>query len=156
LHLGPGKGVALELLRETGMSGSRLKSVELSLAETGSELVPVLRAAQFARFVRPAEPETEGEAQAMEAFIASFASSTEAWEEADAAGRAGLLAALSQRLAALETAGLFVHAGATALALPGGGQEVPVAIVTIGRSAVPSLSVMVPVEVDIQGPASTH
>jgi hypothetical protein len=31
-----------------------------------------------------------------------------------------------------------------------------VAIVTIGRSAVPSLSVMVPVEVDIQGPASTH
>jgi hypothetical protein len=138
------------------MSRSRLKSVQLSLAETGSELVPVLRAAQFARFVRPAEPETEGETEAMEGFVETFAACTEAWEGAAPAERAGLLAALSRRLAALETAGLYVHAGATALTLPGGGQEVPVAILTIGRTAAPTLSVMVPVEVDLEGPANTH
>lgn len=137
------------------MSKSRLKSVELSLAETGSELVPVLHAAQFARFVRPAEPETDGEAQAMKGFIETFATCTEAWGGA-AAARAGLLAALSRGLAALETAGLFVHAGATTVELPDGGREVPVAILTLGRTAAPTLSVMVPVEVELEGPASAH
>jgi hypothetical protein len=128
-----------------------LKAVELSLAESGSELTQALEAAQYARFIKPEDPASDAEAQAVVAFVDAFSTSTDLWEEGTLAGRTGVLAQLSARLEELERYGLFVHAGAAELDFasePGRVMRLPVAIVTITRSNIPRGVVMVPAEVE--------
>lgn len=143
------------------MSEPELKAVELDLAETGMELKDALEAAQYARFIKPDEPENELEARTMTAFVEAFSAGTEVWETGSPTDRTSALTALSARLEALEQLGLFVHAGAVQLRYtPEGGEPVdmPVAIVTITRSNLPSGVVLVPAEIEASGEASgpTH
>ncbi len=133
------------------MAEPSLKAVELSLAESGGELTPALEAAQYARFIKPEEPESEAEAQAVGAFIDAFASGTEIWEQGTPSSRTGVLAQLSARIEELERCGLFVHAAAVQLDFalePGQMLRLPVAIVTITRSNLPRGVVMVPSEIE--------
>jgi hypothetical protein len=139
------------------LSEPELKAVELSLADTGMELKDALEAAQYARFIKPDEPESEVEAETMTAFVEAFSAGTEIWEEGSATDRTSALTALSARLEALEQLGLFVHAGAVQLdyvAEPGNVVKLPVAIVTISRNNMPSGVVLVPTEIEADGEAS--
>lgn len=143
------------------MSEPELKAVELSLADTGMELKDALEAAQYARFIKPDEPESEVEAETMTAFVEAFAAGTEIWEAGSPTDRTAALTALSTRLEALEQLGLFVHAGAVQLdyaAEPGNLVKLPVAIVTISRNNMPSGVVLVPTEIEAGGeePGPTH
>ena len=138
-----------------------LKPVELSLAETGSELTEALEAAQYARFIRPEEAESEAEATAVNAFVNAFSTGTELWEQGTLSGRTGVLTQLSARLEDLERFGLFVHSGAVQLDFtpePGKVLRLPVAIVTITRSSLPRGVVMVPTEIeaDAEDSPPTH
>jgi len=140
------------------VSEPELKTVELKLAETGSELGPALEAAQFARFLRPEDPESEAEAAAMTAFVEAFSACTELWEEGGEAEKRAGLAQLGGALERLERLGLFVHAGAVQLDYDAGGGnriELPVAIVTITRNAMPTGLVMVPAEIEAADEGST-
>lgn len=135
------------------MAEPSLKTVELSLAESGSELTQALEAAQYARFIKPEDPESEAEANAVGAFVDTFTTCTELWEQGTAAGRTGVLTQLSDRIEELERCGLFVHAAAVQLDFapePGEVLRMPVAIVTITRSNVPSGVVMVPSEIEAE------
>ena len=135
------------------MAEPSLKAVELSLMESGSELTPALEAAQYARFIKPEEPESEIQARALRAFVEAFASGTEVWEQGTVSSRTGVLAQLSARLDELERCGLFVHAAAVPLDFapePGRRLRLPVAIVTVTRSSVPRGVVMVPSEIEAE------
>jgi len=143
------------------LSEPELKTVELSLTETGMELQEALEAAQYARFIKPDEPESEVEAKAMSAFVEAFSAGTEIWEQGSPTDRTSALTELSTRLDALEQLGLFVHAGSVQLDYatePGNVIKLPVAIVTISRNSMPSGVVLVPNEIEAAGesPGPTH
>jgi hypothetical protein len=67
---------------------------------------------------------------------------------------------LSARLEALQRHGLFVHWAALDAGVAGarGAVSMPVAVLTIGRSELPTASVRLPdaLEIDPQGGAPTH
>lgn len=122
-------------------------TVELQIAATGSDLAPALEAAQYGRVIRPDEPENEREADAMLRFIEAFGAATEAWE-ADAAVT---LAGLSAPLEALESLGLYVHAGATRASLGETRVPIPVAVLTITRRSLPVVPVMLSSDLEVAG-----
>lgn len=133
------------------MDDPSLMPVELALAQTGNELAPALEAAQYARFIKPEEPDTEAEAEAMTGFVEAFSACTEVWEAGSATDRTAALTALGTSLEALERLGLYVHGGAAELDYtpePGRTVKMPVAIVTVTRNDMQSGVVMVPTEVE--------
>lgn len=143
------------------MDEPSLMQVELSLAETGNELAGALEAAQYARFIKPEEPDTEAEVEAMTAFVDAFSTCTEVWEAGSATDRTSALTALGTSLEALEKLGLYVHGGAAELDYtPDEGEaiKIPVAIVTITRSNAARGVVLVPTEVEAAAEAGgpTH
>lgn len=143
------------------MSESDPPSIELQLAETGSELAPAVEAAQYARAIHPAEADDAAEEQAIAAFIEAFSACAETWESLSAPDRAMRLTSLSAQLDALERCGMFVHWGTITrrFAMPGqDAVELPLAIVTISRIGVPTAHIVLPDELAIggEGGGTTH
>ena len=134
--------------------------LELRLAETGTELWPAIEAAQYARLISHDPPEGAGQEQAIARFVDAFGSCAEAWEDLEPRGRSGALAGLSARLEALQRQGLFVHWAAldAGVAGFGGPLSMPVAVLTISPSDLPTACVRLPdaLEIDPQGGAPTH
>lgn len=123
------------------------QSVELQLAESGRDLVAAIEAAQFARVIDRAEASGAAEAAAVEGFAELFAAAAESWEDLAAADRTRLLARLGDQLERLEDDGWFVHSGRVALAVARAEREalqLPLAVVTIGRSGAPTRRVAIP------------
>jgi hypothetical protein len=134
------------------LSGSDLQAIELRLAETGSELAPVIEAAQYARVIQPAEPDDPAEEQAMAGFVETLSDFAEAWESLSATERAMRLTGLSAQLEALERCGLFVHWGTVTRRFAVAGQgavDLPLAIVTISRTGGPTLRILLPGELAV-------
>lgn len=133
------------------------KSVELSLVEAGGDLLPAIEAAQFARLVDHAEPADGDEAAAISALLEGFERAAEAWDELTASGRVARLAELGEALDGLERVGLFVHWGRVTLLLDeaGGGRQLPLAMLSISRSAAPTIAAAIPGAVALDAGAPT-
>ena len=142
------------------MSTARRQSLELRLAETGTELGPAIEAAQYARLISHDPPDGAGQEQVIARFVDAFGACAEAWEEIEPRRRAGALAGLSAQLDALQRHGLFVHWAALDAGIAGseGPVSMPVAVLTISRTDRPIASVRLPdvLEIDHQGGAPTH
>lgn len=129
------------------MAQQPYQSVELELVSAGSDLSSALDAAQYGRVIRPDEPGNEAEARAITAFVDAFEATVEDWETRDA--RPLALARLSAKLEALEREGFHVHAGTGRVDVGecgGTPMPLPVAIVTITRSDLPSTTVLLPTD----------
>jgi hypothetical protein len=136
------------------------QTVELRLAETGAELWPAVEAAQYARLIRHEPPADAGQAQAIARFVEAFTACAETWEAHEPMRRSGALAGLGAELDALQRHGLFVHWGAleAGIAGAGGTLRMPLALLTIGPSDLPSARVQLPgeLEIDSQGGSKAH
>jgi len=122
------------------------RSVELRLADAAADLVPAIEAAQYARLVDHADPVDEREAAAIGALVETFGAAAEAWEALPATARDALLAKLGAQLDELESIGLFVHWGRVTLMLdePASGRQLPLAILSLGRSGQPTIEATIP------------
>lgn len=134
------------------MARSSYESVELRLVETGSELAPAIEAAQYGRVVDHDDPQTPAEAEAIARFLDAFSGAAEAWDGLGADERGARLAGLGDHLDALEAAGLHVHVGTLLQRLAAGGGTVtlPVAVLTIGRTALPTRQVLLPARLEVE------
>jgi len=142
------------------VSIARSQTVELRIAESGAELGPAVEAAQYARLISHEPPEGAGQEQAIARFVAAFAACAEAWEELEPMRRAGALAGLGAQLDALQRHDLFVHWAAldAGVAGSGGAVRMPLAVLTIDESDLPSVRVQLPgeLQVDPAGGPPTH
>ena len=134
---------------------SEFERVELRLARAGGDLWPALEAAQYARVINHDEPANEEERQSLEAFLSSFSSYIEAWEQTAAEDQAAALKTLDHWLGQLRQAGLFVHWGAIACAMMGSGGEpsvLPMAILNVGRDSSEQATLRIPKNVLLPTP----
>jgi hypothetical protein len=142
------------------VSQTRSQTVELHLAETGTELWPAVEAAQYARLINQEPSESAAEEQAVTRFIEAFGACAETWEGLQAVQRAGALAGLSAQLEALQRCGLFVHWAAIDAGIAQAGRRVtmPLAVLTISRSNLPKMQVRLPDELEVtaDGGPTTH
>jgi hypothetical protein len=124
------------------------QTVELRLAETGTELWPAVEAAQYARLISHDPPTSAGQEQAIAGFVEAFAACAETWAELEPLRRSGTLAGLSARLDALQRCGLFVHWAAIERGIAGSVSSVrmPLAVLTISPTDVPTARVQLPAE----------
>lgn len=131
---------------------SSYESVELRLAEKGTDLWAVVEAAQYARTVTYDDPENEVETAAMTEFVKAFSHSAENWEEVPANAKAAALDRLARHLGDLRRVGLFVHCGTVErdLAMPGRApKSLPIAVVNLGHTRTPAVTVMLPCSLDV-------
>ena len=142
------------------MSKPRDQTIELKLAETGTELWPAVEAAQYARLINHEPPASAAEQAAVTRFVEAFAGCAETWEDLQAERRAGALAGLSAQLEALQRCGLFVHWAAIDAGIAEAGRRVtmPLAVLTISRSDLPEARVRLPDELEVtpDGGPTTH
>jgi hypothetical protein len=128
------------------VSGPRHQTIELRLAETGSELAPAIEAAQYARVISHAPAPAAAEEQAIARFVAAFVDCAESWDDLEPVRRMGAIAGLSAQLDALQRRGLFVHWAAIDAGIAEGGRRMrmPLAVLTISRSDLPTARVLLP------------
>ena len=142
------------------MSKPRNQTIDLQLAETGTELWPAVEAAQYARLINHEPPASAAEDEAITRLVQAFAECAETWEELQAERRAGALAGLSTQLEALQRCGLFVHWAAIDAGIAEAGRRVtmPLAVLTISRSNLPEARVRLPDELQVtpEGGPTTH
>jgi hypothetical protein len=142
------------------VSKPRDQTLELKLAETGTELWPAVEAAQFARLINHEPPASAAEEVAITRFVEAFAGCAETWEDLQAERRAGALAGLSAQLDALQRYGLFVHWAAIDAGIAEAGRRVtmPLAVLTISRTDLPEARVRLPDELEVtrDGGPTTH
>ena len=136
------------------------QTIELRLAETGTELWPAVEAAQYARLIHHDPPESVAEEQAIGRFLEAFAGSAETWEALEPLRRTGLVAGLSAQLDALQRCGLHVHWAVIDGGIGGAGTPVtmPLAVLTISRVDLPTARVQLPgnLELGSEGGGTTH
>lgn len=142
------------------VSKPRDQTVDLQLAETGTELWPAVEAAQYARLIKHEPPASAAEEEAVRRFVETFAGCAETWGDLQAERRAGALAGLSAQLEALQRCGLFVHWAAIDAGIAESGRRVrmPLAIVTISRTNLPEARARLPGELQVnpEGGPTTH
>jgi hypothetical protein len=142
------------------VSKPRDQTVELQLAETGTELWPAIEAAQYARLINHEPPGNVAEEEAITRFVAAFASCAESWQDLQAERRAGALAGLSAQLEALQRCGLYVHWAAIDAGIAESERRVtmPLAVVTISRTNLPEARMRLPDELAVtrDGGPTTH
>lgn len=138
----------------------RSEQVELRLAAAGRDLVPAIEAAQFARVIDPGSPDNPAEGAAIEALVALFVSAAEGWGELGHAQRTDLTVRLGGQIDALERQGWFVHWATSTLGVAGEprpAMRLPLAVLAIGRSSLPTLTARIPAELAIDpGSAALH
>jgi hypothetical protein len=136
------------------------QTLELRLAETGTELWPAVEAAQYARLINHDPPASTPEEQAVARFLEAFAACVEAWGDPEPLRRTGLLTGLTAQLGALQRSGLFVHWAVIDGGAGGTGTVVgmPLAVLTISRNDLPTARVELPgrLEVGSAGGGTTH
>jgi hypothetical protein len=142
------------------VSKPRDQTIELQLAETGTELWPAVEAAQYARLINHESPASAAEAEAITHFVEAFATCAESWEDLQAERRAGALAGLSAQLEALQRCRLYVHWAAIDAGIAESDRRVtmPLAVLTISRSNLPEARMRLPGELEVtpeSGP-TTH
>lgn len=142
------------------MDESRFETVELRLAEAGSDLMAAIEAAQYARVVDHEDAGTPDESVAIDRFLETFADAAEKWEDLGAGERRALLAGLGDLLEELETLGWYVHWGILRrqfLLADRTAARLPVAVLTISRSGLPTCRIMLPAQIAVeQDPTSFH
>jgi hypothetical protein len=142
------------------VSKPRDQTVDLQLAETGTELWPAVEAAQYARLINHEPPTSAAEQEAVTGFVEAFADCAETWGDLQAERRAGALAGLSAQLEALQRCGLFVHWAAIDAGIAEAGRRVrmPLAVVTISRTNLPEARARLPGELQVtpEGGPTTH
>lgn len=142
------------------VSTARSQTIELRLAETGTELWPAVEAAQYARLINHDPPASADREQAIARFVEAFAAGAEAWEALEPMARSGALAGLGAQLDALQRCDLFVHWAALErdIAGSGGSVRMPIAVLTISETDLPTARLQLPgeLEVDPQRGATTH
>ncbi len=142
------------------MSKPRDQTIEVQLAETGTELWPAVEAAQYARLINHEPPASAAEEEAIARFVEAFAACAETWADLQAERRTGALAGLSAQLEALQRCGLFVHWAAIEAGIAEAGRRVtmPLAVVTISRTNLAEARVRLPdaLEVTPEGGPTTH
>lgn len=133
------------------MSSSPGQTIELRLAETGTELWPAVEAAQYARLIHHDPPESVAEERAIGRFLEAFAGSAEDWENLEPLRRTGLIAGLTAQLDALQRRGLYVHWAVIDGGLGGTGAPVtmPLAVLTVSRIDLPTASVQLPGHLEV-------
>jgi hypothetical protein len=142
------------------VSKPRDQTIELQLAETGTELWPAVEAAQYARLLNHDPPASAPEEEAITRFVEAFVTCAETWEDLQTERRAGALAGLSAQLEALQRCGLYVHWAAIDAGIGESDRRVtmPLAVVTISRSNLPEARMRLPGELEVtpeSGP-TTH
>lgn len=139
---------------------SKRRTIELQLAETGTELWPALEAAQYARLIDREAPASAAEEQAITHFIEVFGMCAETWEQLHVTRRSGALAGLSARLEALQRCGLCVHWAAIDAGIGQTGRRVtmPLAVLTISRTNLPIVRMELPAELQVarEGGPTSH
>jgi hypothetical protein len=127
------------------------QTIELRLAETGSELAPAIDAAQYARVISHDPAPSAAEERAIARFVAAFVDCAETWEDLEAVRRMGALAGLSAQLEALQRRGLFVHWAALEASIAEAGRRVrmPLAVLTVSRGDLPTAQVRLPGELEV-------
>jgi hypothetical protein len=142
------------------VSKPRDQTIELKLAETGTELWPAIEAAQYARLINQEPAAHAAEEEAITRFVEAFIACAETWDDLQAERRAGALAGLSAQLDALQRCGLFVHWAAIDAGIAESGRRVtmPLAVVTISRTSLPEARVRLPDELEVtrDGGPTTH
>jgi hypothetical protein len=142
------------------VSKPRDQTVELQLAETGTELWPAVEAAQYARLLDSEPAASAAEEAAIARFVEAFVACAETWEALPVERRVGALAGLSAQLEALQRCGLFVHWAAIEAGIggPGGRVAMPLAVLTISRTDLPETRVRLPdqLEVTPESNPTTH
>ena len=126
--------------------------VELQLAGKGTDLWAAVEAAQYARAVTCDDPESDAETAAMTRFLQAFSNYAETWEEVPMNSKAAALDSLARHLGELRRVGIFVHCGTVErdFAVDGRAAEpLPIALVNLGRSEAPALTVMLPSSLDV-------
>ena len=133
------------------MSEPRHQTIELRLADTGSELGPAIEAAQYARVISHDPAPGAAAEQAIARFIATFIDCAETWDNLEAVRRMGALAGLGAQLEALQRRGLFVHWAAieAGIAEAGGRVRMPLAVLTVSRSDLPTAPFQLPGELEV-------
>jgi hypothetical protein len=121
--------------------------VALALAETGNDLGPAVDAAQYGRIVQCPESVIAKEAHAIARFLDDFTDCTRGLNETEGRARQARLASLGLHLVTLEACELFVHWAVverelTMLERPN--LRLPVAVISIDRSAAPSVQLRLP------------
>jgi hypothetical protein len=136
------------------VSTARSQTIELRLAETGAELGPAVEAAQYARLVSFDPPARADRGQAIARFVEAFAACAENWETLEPMARSGLLAGLGAQLDELQRCGLFVHWAAIerGIAGSGGAVSMPVAVLTISETELPTARMQLPSELEVDPP----
>jgi hypothetical protein len=147
-------------VRGENVGGERYQSLELRLAEAGTDLRAAIEAAQFARLIHHEPPSSVSEEKAIARFVGTFSAGAESWEGLDVAERAALLARLGDDLEALENCALFVHWGMSGQDVVGAGRRavrLPLAVLTIGRSRLPTTRTLIPARMVVdRGTTSLH
>jgi hypothetical protein len=142
------------------VSTRRHQTVELRLAETGAELRPAVEAAQYARVISFEPPKRADRGQAIARFVEAFTACTETWEALEPMARPGALAGLGARLDALQRCDLFVHWAALERGIAGSGGSVrmPIAVLTISETDLPTARLQLPgeLEVDLRRGTTRH
>ena len=142
------------------MSKQRDQTLDLQLAETGTELWSAIEAAQYARLINHEPPASAAEEEAITRFVAAFAACAESWGELAAERRAGALAGLSAQLEAQQRCGLYVHWAATDAGIAEAERRVtmPLAVMTISRTNLPEARMRLPGELEVtrDGGPTTH
>jgi hypothetical protein len=142
------------------VSTAHSQTVELRLAESGTELWPALEAAQYARLISHDPPASPDREEAIARFVEAFGGCAETWEALEPMARSGALAGLSAQLEALQRCGLFVHWAAIerGIAGSGGSLRMPLAVLTISELDLPAARVQLPgeLEIDPQRGFTTH
>lgn len=125
----------------------RYETVPLAIARQGRDLWSVIEAAQYARMDHQEEPSTSEEEWRIEAFLTAFEGCAESWDELAPEHQMPKLDQLGALLRPLEDVGLHVHVGTIARAFEareGEPIELPIAIVSISRTAEPHKLMTVP------------
>src|SRR5690606_25331923 len=123
------------------------EEVELRLAEKGTDLWAAVEAAQYARAVTYDDPESEDETAAMTRFVRIFSDYAESWEEVPMNAKVTALDGLTRHLRELGRIGIFVHCGTVERDFAAPGREpkpLPIAVVNLGHTNSPALTVMLP------------
>ena len=133
------------------MSKSTHQTIELRLAETGSELWPAVEAAQYARLISHDPPASAADERAIVRFVEVFLECADNWDDLQNGRRLGATTGLSAQLEALQRCGLFVHWAAIDASVTEAGRRVlmPVAVLTVSRSSLATTQVRLPGELQV-------
>ena len=132
---------------------SDYQQVTAERADRGADLWTAVEAAQFAHVVERDVEENGVQSESAAAFLSLFFELAEDWDGIDSNDQATALAQLDTHLRRLAERELFVHVAVVQreFAIPSGEvASLPIAIVRVGRAALPSITIPLPDVMDAE------